>query len=66
MDNGNGAIFEILVGRVDQNSIIFGRVQSQPVQVDDSESEDRRLLQFYYYELKSCRMMARMEYDLVQ
>ena len=65
VNEAQGSLFMITAKRKGQKLILFGRIKSEFMPREDSESENESL-QFAYYEPNVLRMMKNMEYDLTK
>jgi len=61
--NAQESIFTVPARRKGQKPILFGRVTSEPMSREESESEEESP-QFSHYEPRTLRMMRSMGYDL--
>jgi len=59
------AFFEVPAKRKGQKSILFGRIESEPV-ARESSKDDPESPHFSYYGPNACRMMENMRYDLMK
>ena len=57
------ALFEVPAKRKGQKSILFGRIESEPITCESSGGESKSP-QFFHYGQKSSHMMEKMGYDL--
>jgi len=60
-----GAFFEVPAKHKDQKSILFGRIESEPITFESSRDSSESP-QFFHYGPKSHHIMKRMGYDLTK
>ena len=64
VNEAQGSLFKVPARRKSQKSILFGRIESESMTREDSESENE-LPQFSHYKPNVLRMIENMRYDLI-